>query len=950
MTIAGETGLLLLMENSDASCLPCTPEEEKQIITELERESVMQEGDTWYLLSYRWITEWRKYTGQQYDDMEYIDIEDQSVSTSSYSNGIADSNPPPTPGEIDNNHLIIYGTHTDELVKNLQEEEDYVLVSSQVWKKFHDWYKGGPAVPRKVISQGIQHTLTVEVYPLCLQVIDDRHYTNHHVIHISKKASVRELYHQVGVLLGLEMEKICILDYLNKSEAVKLEVLDQTLEEAALVMDQHILVKVETSSSFSVYGTDSTGNGLALVPAEPSRSPISIGGGTNPSNSFSPGLMHNYYGNNYGGNSRTPPTHYSYKDFNLSKTTKEDREDSDDGFTLSKTTKGDRGGLAGLQNLGNTCFMNSALQCLVHTPPLVDYFLQDYSEEINMQNPIGMQGELAIAFGELLRNLWSPGRVPIAPRKFKTKLARFAPQFSGYNQHDSHELLAFLLDGLHEDLNRVKLKPYKELNDANGRPDEDVANECWEIHKARNDSVIVDVCQGQYKSTLVCPVCNKVSVTFDPFMYLSLPLPSRAMRSMTITVFNGDGSSLPMPYTVTVLKHGFLKDLLQVLNTACCLGDDENLLLAEVFSHKIYKYLDPCDPISQVKDEDYIVAYRLPKKPEGYTKLEIIHRVRERNIFGTPLVTYLPEGSQNSTDIQSAVHKVLTPLLKLKPGHPSNSVHNAKEDGYASSLDDEPVETDNIDCEIGEQSLDKMEVDLSYNISLVTYGGSIDDSPIDSDFHFKPDRPMIKVCLDWYERESDMYDIHYLEDLPHVHKPGYTTKKTKQDVITLSACLEAFLKEEPLGPDDMWYCPTCKEHRQATKKLDLWRLPEVLVAHLKRFSYNRWYKNKLDTYVNFPIQNLDLKGYVKNKDSAAESYMYELYAVSNHFGGLGGGHYTAYAKVNEDKWYEFDDGRVSPIKEGEIKTPAAYVLFYRRVPEKVTESPPSPSHSQSSSD
>lgn len=47
------------------------------------------------------------------------------------------------------------------------------------------------------------------------------------------------------------------------------------------------------------------------------------------------------------------------------------------------------------------------------------------------------QGEIALAFGELLRNLWAPGASPVAPRTFKSKLARFAPQFSGFNQHDS---------------------------------------------------------------------------------------------------------------------------------------------------------------------------------------------------------------------------------------------------------------------------------------------------------------------------------------------------------------------------------------------------------------------------------------------------------------------------------------------------------------------------------
>ena len=51
-------------------------------------------------------------------------------------------------------------------------------------------------------------------------------------------------------------------------------------------------------------------------------------------------------------------------------------------------------------------------------------------------------------------------------------VGRFAPQFSGYQQQDSQELLAFLLDGLHEDLNRVKKKPYVEIPDHGGRPDE----------------------------------------------------------------------------------------------------------------------------------------------------------------------------------------------------------------------------------------------------------------------------------------------------------------------------------------------------------------------------------------------------------------------------------------------------------------------------------------------
>ena len=91
------------------------------------------------------------------------------------------------------------------------------------------------------------------------------------------------------------------------------------------------------------------------------------------------------------------------------------------------------------------------------------------------------------------------------------------------------------------------------------------------------------------------------------------------------------------------------------------------------------------------------------------------------------------------------------------------------------------------------------------------------------------------------------------------------------------------------------YCPQCKVHRQASKKLDLWRLPDILVVHLKRFSFNRGFRGKLDIFVDFPMTKLDLSKYVAPEEGG---HVYDLYAVSNHYGGMGGGHYTAYAMVS----------------------------------------------------
>lgn len=117
---------------------------------------------------------------------------------------------------------------------------------------------------------------------------------------------------------------------------------------------------------------------------------------------------------------------------------------------------------------------------------------------------------------------------------------------------------------------------------------------CLQLYNHCVESLVTFVLQGQYKSTLVCPVCNKVSITFDPFMYLSLPLQSTTTRSMTVTVFTCDGSALPAAYTITVPKQGRCRDLIQALSNACSLQLNEKLLLAEVgrlncwWSHRIY--------------------------------------------------------------------------------------------------------------------------------------------------------------------------------------------------------------------------------------------------------------------------------------------------------------------------------------------------------------------------
>jgi len=106
--------------------------------------------------------------------------------------------------------------------------------------------------------------------------------------------------------------------------------------------------------------------------------------------------------------------------------------------------------------------------------------------------------------------------------------------FSGYEQHDSGELISYLLDGLHEDLNRIKKKPYVETKDYDGRPDDILARESWANYLLRNKSQVVDLMYGQYRSKLDCPKCEKVSIIFDPFMMIPLPIPQDNREPLTV--------------------------------------------------------------------------------------------------------------------------------------------------------------------------------------------------------------------------------------------------------------------------------------------------------------------------------------------------------------------------------------------------------------------------------
>lgn len=169
------------------------------------------------------------------------------------------------------------------------------------------------------------------------------------------------------------------------------------------------------------------------------------------------------------------------------------------------------------------------------------------------------------------------------------------------------------------------------------------------------------------------------------------------------------------------------------------------------------------------------------------------------------------------------------------------------------------------------------------------------------------------IIVDWaedayveiFDRSSTWDNCETLPD-PELDKAQQARTRRRKNGITIEACLDEFERDEILSEQDMWYCPRCKEHRRASKKFDLWKTPDILVMHLKRFSSSGFRRDKIDVLVDFPLENLDITSRVLQKEDGKQE-IYDLIGVDCHWGGLGGGHYTAHAKNFIDgQWYTYN--------------------------------------------
>merc|ERR550534_81336 len=631
--------------------------------------------------------------------------------------------------------------------------------------------------------------------------------------------------------------------------------------------------------------------------------------------------------------------------------------------------------------------MNAVLQVLANTTPLRNHFTdKKFQCEINTGNPLGFGGSLALAFAIVIRQLWSGKQESIEPCRLKKLLADRASQFAGYAQHDAQEFMAFLLDGLHEDLNRVKCKPLTSPVESDGRPDAQVAEEAWRVYKMRNDSIIVDLFQGQYRSTLICPACQKVSVTFDPFLYLSLPLPPLQSR-VTVTCFPRNASAQPVKLSVYLNENSRVLHLREEILKQMAGWSNSQVQLMEWHNGAIRRILTDHAHISSLHNLDALVAFEtLAPSPACPTiDIPIIQRLLVPSVKHTQCAACKRENSDavklkrcfKCLDVsycdracQKNHWEVHRPNSRPKPvvvSHPfiislaraeltyknlyqsmlafscRHFVQVTPVSSTSGSSGSDPSSDPSSDPCSDPCSNPEMDWPLFF-IKPVDYMGQ--SFPRKERLEDRGDELLDLdnidcLALDWRNNENSPQHCVVVEKEVVCCQPDPSSTSQHEgepNRVTLHRCLEQFMQPEVLSHEEAWYCPQCKKHQEATKQMSLWRLPDILTIQRKRFSFrNLLWRDKIDKKVHCPTRDLDLSPYLSQVAGSGNA-VYDLIGVVNHYGGIISGHYTAFARCpavqgdqpDEIGWRCMDDRFVRDVSEQSVVTPAAYLLLYRR--------------------
>lgn len=614
-------------------------------------------------------------------------------------------------------------------------------------------------------------------------------------------------------------------------------------------------------------------------------------------------------------------------------------------YVIQSPPKALGSGQVGFLNLGNTCFISAIFQALLCCPELIGYFFAPNFPWTRDLNPLTsvMQGKLAVEFYQLMCEYWSKKSSPdntIDLTNIHKMIAKVNKQLEDFSQHDAQEFLAFFLDALHEDLNKIIVRRYEPVPDWKGQPRAQYSKILDNLFLKRNKSMIADIFYGQYSSRIQCPTpeCGHQSITCEPFNVLSLDMPS------TVSVINFDLYFIPFTYDQEIER----------LSLNCLDSESMESLIASVIQQRpelggqhikqmIYRSLTIRD---RRPNWQKVTTGSVYYSSSILTFCELANERVSNVLFSGRDPSWLTTDSENQFFLEVDIinnrmfdgiqRQVLVPrdITRFEISLLVYMIHrqafiNAGFFPRSINVDDFPALPKDVEELIQDFSnfksfAEKKGLPNLFEI-MISDGGK--ELMCNTNFFDKSRTNIILVQVYFNSKQSEPAPNFRkvkpvtLTDMPYEHT-----------VVSLKSCLENFIKPEVLDHDNMWYCSKCKEHKKATKDMAISRLPKVLIFHFKRFKKiypDQSIFRKFQDQITFDLNGLDMSPYIETKPQ--NEIMYDLFAVCNHFGNVSNGHYIAVCQnPSSGEWTTFDDRFVRPTKAEDVSTKNAYLLFYKK--------------------
>ncbi|GAB6024605.1 hypothetical protein CHUAL_009750 [Chamberlinius hualienensis] len=564
-------------------------------------------------------------------------------------------------------------------------------------------------------------------------------------------------------------------------------------------------------------------------------------------------------------------------------------------------------GLTGLQNIGNSCYMNAAIQALSNCPPLTQFFL-DCGSFIKGDKKPG----LSKSYCKLMCDVWHKKRPSyLVPTSISYGMKMVFPVFRGYNQQDSQEFLRCFMDQLHEEMK----DPITDDN-LSRLPSSRIGSMEFDLSPEQSESTDdSSASEGEYETCESAGSSEPSSISEKTGLIKDTDNVTSTSSIKTLNHRGGGigGSKYSKSPVIDIPKSLELVSNYEEMATQEMEGSDET---SEQSTTMLLSR--PSSSLSSIHE----------KATEIGNGIEIGvgsgggHLIKGLSASSPTLRTNQNFNSSTSSSSYHLRYQPQTmPTQNTQRSSTNSKGRKKKQVKYRSIISDvfDGKILSSVQCLTCDRVSSTKETfqDLSLPI---------------------PNREYLTVL---HATQTSVQKVATLSTCTDVYSNqgwfswmfGWMKSWFWGPTVSLQDCLAAFFSADELKGDNMYSCEKCKKLRNGIKYSKVLSLPEILCIHLKRFRHEVMFSSKINNYVSFPLEGLDMKPFLF-KDCSSRVSTYDLVAVICHHGTAVGGHYITYAlNCVNDQWYEFDDQCVTEIDPQMVANCEAYVLFYRKTSE-----------------